>query len=128
MAERIVGFVCCLLCAFPIFVVSYFSKGSKEPMGFWAGSEKRLREVLKDVGGFNQEMSRLYAKCSLAFVISGIVCLIYPLAGMVCIGFDCTVGIYIVWRIYKNILLKYSRHFEKDDKIAKGKADSILRK
>lgn len=36
MLERIIIMFCCLLCAFPLSVVSKFDKDGNEPMGFWA--------------------------------------------------------------------------------------------
>lgn len=108
MVERIIGMFCCLLCAWPFFIVSYFNKDSKEPMGFWTGDAKKIKSMVKNVKDYNCEMSHLYAKCSLAFVITGILFLIDTILGVAGVVFDCTAGIYIVWRLYKNILSKYS--------------------
>ena len=37
MVGRIVALVCCLLCAFPFFVISVYNKDSSEPINFWSG-------------------------------------------------------------------------------------------
>lgn len=103
----IVGLVSCLLCAFPLFVIGYYNKNSREPIVFWAG-DKSLKEKVKDIQGYNDEISKLYIRRALAFVAAGILCLIYFEFGIVCILLESTLGIYVVWRIYKNILLRYS--------------------
>jgi len=105
--EGIVGLICCLLCAFPLFVMGYFNKDSKTPIVFWAG-DQTLKEKVKDTRGYNFEMSKLYIKCSLTFVITGVICIVSFWAGVICIMLVSTAGIYIVWKLYKKILSKYS--------------------
>lgn len=107
MVERIVGLVVCLLCAFPLFIMAHYNKNSKEPIVFWAGDEKRLKRIIKNVEGYNAEISHLYAKCVLAFVICGILFLVWPVLGCAVVVFCATIGIYIVWRLYQKILAKY---------------------
>lgn len=102
----IIGLVCCLLCAFPFFVIGNFGKDSKEPIGFWAGDES-LKGKVKNVKSYNQEMSKLYKIWSLTFVITGVLCLMPMYIGVVGIVLECTVGIYIAWKAYKNILSRY---------------------
>lgn len=46
--EGIVGLVCCILCAFPLFVVGYYNRNSREPITFWAG-DKNLKVKVKDI-------------------------------------------------------------------------------
>ena len=60
MAE-IVGLISCLLCAFPFFVIGYYQKDSKEPIVFWAG-DSTLKETVKNIQGYNREISKLYIK------------------------------------------------------------------
>lgn len=102
----IVGLVSCLFCSFPFFIIGYFEKDSKEPVGFWSGDQS-LKEKVKDIPGYNREMAKLYQRCGQVFVITGILCLLHMGVGMVCILLECTAGIYLVWRLYKKIL---SRH------------------
>ena len=52
MAERIIGLVCCLLCAFPFFVIGIYNKDSREPIHFWSG-DVSLKNKVKDVKGYN---------------------------------------------------------------------------
>lgn len=104
--EGIVGFVSCLLCAFPFFVVGHYQKDSKEPIAFWSG-DRTLKDKVKNIQGYNRDISKLYIKIFWVFVCTGILCVIYFWAGIVCLCIECTVGIYVAWRMYKNIL---SRH------------------
>ena len=87
--------------------MGHYNKNSSEPLTFWAG-DKSLKEKVKDIQGYNNEISKLYIKCALVFVATGIVCLIYFGFGIICVLLESTLGIYVVWRIYKNILLRHS--------------------
>lgn len=107
MLERIIGMVCCILCAFPFSIIGYYNKNSKEPINFWSG-DKKLKETVKDIQGYNDEMSKLYIKCALAFATTGVICLIHIGAGICFIVLECTLGMHVVWKTYKSILLKYS--------------------
>lgn len=107
MAEQIIGLICCLLCAFPLFIMSHYNKDSREPIVFWA-RDVSLKEKVKDVSGYNAEIAVLYRYCALAFVLTGILFFIYKAAAYTGIGFVCTLGIFIVWKRYKTILRKHS--------------------
>ncbi len=105
--EGIIGLVSCILCAWPLFVVGHYNKNSREPLTFWAG-DKSLKEKVKDIQGYNNEISKLYIKCALVFVVTGILCVIYFCFGIICVVLESTLGIYVVWKIYKKILSRYS--------------------
>lgn len=107
MAGRIVGLVCFLLCAFPFFVISIYNKDSSEPINFWSG-DTTLKGKVKDIKGYNMEMAGLYKKCALFFLLTGILFVVFPVAGVVLLVFGCTAGIYLSYRIYKRILERYS--------------------
>ena len=111
MAERIfdsvVGFISCLMCAIPFFIISKYEKDSRDPITFWSG-DKTLKKKVKDVKNYNGEMAVVYRKCAWAFMLAGVGCLIYMPIGVGLICLECTVGIYVVWRIYKKVLEKYS--------------------
>ncbi len=107
MLGRIVGLVCCMLCAWPFFIVGYYNKNSKEPINFWSG-DKKLKEKVKDVSGYNAEISNLYTKCALVLALTGVCCLVHLGMGICFLLLECTLGIYIVWKLYKSILEKYS--------------------
>ena len=107
MAERIIGLICCLLCAVPFLIISVYDKDSKEPIHFWSG-DTSLKKKVKNVRDYNQGMAQLYKKCAIAFLITGVGFAISPILGIILICFDCTVGIYIVYRYYKKTLTAYS--------------------
>ena len=106
MVGGIIGLVSCLMCAVPFLIISVYNKNSNEPINFWSG-DTTLKSKVKDVRGYNTEMAALYKKCAIGFLLAGIGCLVYPLAGIIMVGFDCTLGIYLVYRCYKKILNRY---------------------
>lgn len=107
MLGRIIGMFCCILCAFPFLAIGCSGKRGKEPIRFWSG-DKTLKAKVTDVPGYNSEMSKLYLCCALAFAATGVICLIHMGVGICFILLECTLGIYVAWRIYKKILLRYS--------------------
>lgn len=107
MFGRIVGLVCCILCALPFFIIATYNKDSMEPINFWSG-DKTLKSKVKNVQDYNKEMALLYKKCAAAFLATGIVFLIEPIAGCILLCLDCTLGIYFSYRVYKRILKTYS--------------------
>ncbi|MBQ7838923.1 MAG: hypothetical protein IJ390_00300 [Lachnospiraceae bacterium] len=107
MVGRMVGFISCFMCAVPFLIISIYNKNSREPINFWSG-DTTLKVKVKNVSGYNQEMAALYKKCAVAFVITGIGFLIIPWIGVILLCFDCTIGIYIVYRNYKKILGRFS--------------------
>ncbi len=106
MIGRIVGFISCLLCAIPFFIIAKYDRDSGTPINFWSG-DTTLKERVKNVPDYNKEMADLYKKYAIVFCISGFGFLIFPILGVVMICFDCTIGIYIVYQCYKKILGKY---------------------
>jgi len=88
------------MCAVPFLIIAVYGKGSREPIGFWSG-DKILKDKVKNVPKHNKGMATLYKKCAIAFLLASIGCMIAMSVGVVTIGFDCTVGIYLVYRSYK---------------------------
>lgn len=107
MVGRIVALVCCLLCAFPFFVISGYNKDSSEPINFWSG-DTSLKDKVKDVKGYNTEIAGLYKKCALFFLLTGILFVVFPIAGIGLLVFDCSAGIYLAYRFYKGVLKRWS--------------------
>lgn len=107
MAGRIIGFISCVMCAVPFLIIAIYNKDSKEPINFWSG-DTTLKEKVKNVKEYNQEMALLYKRYSIAFLISGVGFIVTPAAGFILICFDCTLGIYLVYKNYKRILNLYS--------------------
>lgn len=108
MVGRIVGLVSCIMCAFPFLIISVYNKDSKEPINFWSG-DTTLKTKVKNVEEYNKEMALLYKKCAVAFLVTGAGFLAMPFIGVIMICFDCTIGIYLVYRNYKRILFLYSK-------------------
>ena len=107
MVGKIIGLVSCLMCAFPFLIISVYNKDSREPINFWSG-DTTLKSKVKNVVEYNKKMALLYKRCAIAFLISGIGFIVSPYLGVAMICFDCTLGIYLVYRNYKRILGKYS--------------------
>ncbi|MDO4332248.1 MAG: hypothetical protein Q4C58_06115 [Eubacteriales bacterium] len=107
MAGRIAGLISCIMCAIPFFIVAIYSKDSKEPINFWSG-DTTLKGKIKNIKDYNRKMALLYKKCSAAFLITGIGFIVTPVVGVILICFDCTLGIYLMYRNYKRILSLYS--------------------
>ena len=107
MVGRIVGLVSCLMCTIPFLIISVYNKDSKEPINFWSG-DTSLKSKVKNVGEYNKKMAVLYKQCAAAFLVSGIGFMITPYLGVAMICFDCTIGIYLLYRNYKRILEEYS--------------------
>ena len=107
MFGRIVGFISCLMCAFPFYIIAVYNKDSKEPINFWSG-DTTLKSKVKNVVEYNKKMALLYKRCAIVFLISGIAFFVSPFLGVTMICFDCTLGIYLVYRSYKSILDMYS--------------------
>ena len=107
LVGRIIGLVSFLLCAFPFYVISIYNKDSSEPINFWSG-DTSLKDKVKDIKGYNTEMAGLYKKCAVFFLLTGILWAVFPIAGIVLFVFDCSVGIYLAYRVYKGILERYS--------------------
>lgn len=107
MIGRIIALVSCLLCAIPFGIVSKYEKDSRDPVPFWSG-DTSLKSKVTNVREYNREMCRLYQKCAIAFLLTGCSFLLSDLVGVVLLCFDCTIGIYLVYRGYKKILGRYS--------------------
>ena len=103
MLGRIIGLISCLMCAFPFFIIGVFNKASQEPISFRSG-DTTLKSKVRNVAEYNEKMAALYKKCGIAFIISGIGWFISPVAGVVMICFDCTLGLWLVYKKYRRIL------------------------
>lgn len=66
------------------------------------------QQVLYITLSYNTEIAGLYKKCALFFLLTGILFVVFPIAGIGLLVFDCSVGIYLAYRFYKGILKRYS--------------------
>ncbi len=107
MAGRIIGLISCLMCAVPFLIIAVYNKDSKEPINFWSG-DKTLKSNVTNIHEYNKGMAVLYKKCAIAFLITGIGCMITLPVGLIMLCVDCTLGIYLAYRNYKRILNQYS--------------------
>lgn len=107
MAERIVGLIACVMCAIPFLIVSIYNKDSKEPINFWSG-DTTLKGKVKNIKDYDRDMALLYKQCSIAFLITAAGFMVMPIIGIILIGLDCTLGIYVMYKKYKRILNRYS--------------------
>jgi hypothetical protein len=107
MVGRIAAFIACVMCAIPFLIIAIYNKDSKEPINFWSG-DTTLKEKVKNVKAYNREMALLYKRCSIAFLITGIGMIVMPVVGAILLCFDCTLGIYLMYKNYKRILNLYS--------------------
>lgn len=108
MADRIIGAFVNLICAGTFFLLAYTGKLRSDPLNFWSGDDKRLKEIVKDVPAYNAELSKLYRKYAAVFLLASVLTAAYPPAGLVILFGNITVGLYLLWRKYKAILEKYS--------------------
>ena len=95
------------MCSLPFFILAAFGRNSDEPINFWSG-DTTLKSKVRNVEEYNKQMAALYRKYAAAFVAAGLGCFILPVIGIVMIGFNCTLGIYVVYRNYKKILQQNS--------------------
>jgi len=107
MFGRIVGLISGIMCALPFFIISIYDKDGLEPINFWSG-DTTLKSKVKNIPEYNKEMAALYKKCAYAFLIMGVALFVLIPLGIVILVFNCTLGIYLVWRVYKKILERYS--------------------
>ena len=85
----------------------FYNRDGIEPVNFRSG-DTSLKDKVKDVKGYNTEMSRLYKKGALFFLLIGTLFAVFPVIGAILLIFGCPVGIYLAYRVYKGILERYS--------------------
>lgn len=107
MVAKIITFIACFMCAIPFLIISHYWKDGPDPINFWSGDES-LKTKVKNIKEYNREMAQLYQKVWIVFLTTGIIAFLSEFVAVILIGVECTVGIYVVYRIYKKILLKYS--------------------
>ena len=110
--EEVVGQViycfCLLVCALAFILIPLLNKETKEPIGFWSG-DTSLKDQVKDVENYNKKMTKLYLCYGLCYVIAALIVFISFTISIVILIFNVTIGIFIVYKIYKRILNEYSK-------------------
>lgn len=109
MAERIIVPFVCLLCAFPFWFLGWNAKNLRTPISFFANDEKRLAGLIADVTNYNREMSILYRRYALGYAADAFLSALLPLPGVILLLLYSSAGIYVVYRKYKGLLVRYSK-------------------
>ena len=94
MGAKIAGFVTCLMCAIPFFIIGHYKNS-------------RLRTKIHPVKQFNEEMSKVYLCCALVFCVTGLILLLHVMTGFVFLMLESTAGIFIFRKRYKKVVSKY---------------------
>ena len=108
MLSKIIIALVCGLCAVPFYLIGYLGTISKTPLHFWNGDEQKLRETVKDVPGYNRKMGTAFRRYGAACLLCGLLGAFFPPAGIIGIIAVCTLGLYLLWRRYRQILSEYS--------------------
>ena len=74
LQELIIAFICCGLCALPLFIIAFFSEHDNKPINFWAG-DKSLK--VDDVEGYNRSMATLYKRCALILIVTPVLIILH---------------------------------------------------
>ena len=93
MGEKIIMIMSCLLCAIPFYTIAFLGKNSSTPITFWAGDNK-LKNIVKDVKGYNLEMFKLYSFYATIFLFAGIAYIFHEPLGLFILIFAATVVIF----------------------------------
>ena len=104
---QIIYCFCCLACALAFILIPFLNKETNEPIGFWSG-DTSLKDKVNDVKEYNKEMSKLYMYYGLCYVVISLLVFISFTVSVILLIFGMTIGIFIVYKIYKRILNKYS--------------------
>ena len=107
MVGQVIGMICSILCGIPFLVISRVEAFKNKPINFWSG-DNSLNEKVKNIDKYNKEMGILYTLYGLVFIIGGILFLFFPLVALIIIISNSTLGILIVYLVYKSIIKKYS--------------------
>ena len=107
MGGKIICAISFLMCAVPWWGIAKFGKDGKDPISFWSG-DASLKGKVKDIPAYNREMAKVYTIYGWAMFASVIGAMVHVVAGLVIMGLDITVGLFLVYRAYKKILAKYS--------------------
>lgn len=101
MAGRIITTLSSLLCAAAFFLLSYTGSMNKNPIPLWNGDDSRLKDIIKNVPGYNQKMIRLFRLYAFSFVTAAAAFLFLPIAGIGILLLCCTAGIWILIRKHR---------------------------
>ena len=108
MAEKVIIFMCAVLCAVPFFLIGYLNRNSDEPIAFFSG-DTTLKNRIADVKAYNRVMAKLYCTYAIIVLITGLISFINPGVAIVMLLIECTLGLLFLYFKYKNLLEKYRK-------------------
>ena len=108
MAGRIILSLCCLLCAGAFFLNGCLCRIRSSPVAFWTGGEQALKNTIKDAAGYNREMGTAFRWYGLGWLLDAIGAAYSPTMGLAVMAALCTLGLFLLWRRYRQLLSKYS--------------------
>ena len=108
MAGRIILSLCCLLCAGAFFLNGCLCRIRSSPVAFWTGGEQALKNTIKDAAGYNREMGTAFRWYGLGWLLDAIGAAFSPTMGLAVMAALCTLGLFLLWRRYRQLLSKYS--------------------
>ena len=108
MAGRIILSLCCLLCAGAFFLNGCLCRIRSSPVAFWTGGEQALKNTIKDAAGYNREMGMAFRWYGLGWLLDAIGAAFSPTMGLAVMAALCTLGLFLLWRRYRQLLSKYS--------------------
>lgn len=106
MGGKIIGALCCMLCAMPFLVLGGL-KNHPEPLSFWSGDDS-LKKRVKNVPEYNRAMSRMYRRYGVAWCVTAVLMAVLPVAGLVGMVLCCTLGVLLLYRGYKKALAQFA--------------------
>ena len=108
MAGRIILSLCCFLCAGGFFLNTYLCGIKNTPVTFWNGSDNTVKNLVRDVPNYNREMKKAFLLHAAIWLLCGIASAFSPMAGLLLLPLQCTLGLFLLWKRYKQLLTKYS--------------------
>lgn len=108
MAERILLSLCCLLCAGAFFLNHYLCRIRSTPVAFWTGSEDKLKSIVKDAAGYNREMGAAFRWYGVGWLLAAIGAAFSPPVGLAAMAVLCSLGLFFLWKRYRQLLSRYS--------------------
>ena len=78
------------------------------PVAFWTGGEQALKNTIKDAAGYNREMGVAFRWYGLGWLLDAIGAAFSPTVGLAVMAALCTLGLFLLWRRYRQLLSKYS--------------------
>ena len=107
MIGQCIGCFSCMLCAIPFFVIAKLGKDGKNPIAFWSG-DTSLKNIIQNVKEYNKGMAKLYNYYGLSFALAGLIMLFAPMLGIALCMVNCSLGIFVVFKMYKKLVNQYS--------------------